>query len=585
MAKVQYSCLVNRILGLLGSSIYQRYKGTDYIRTSPNVWTNPNSYRQQQIRGNFKQMQQAWDSVPLSHQELWHGFASKKGCHYFGHQAYVSLNCNLLNASHADLTCISHPPLRPGTPKHVQGFCAFSMSKFYSCFSWTKPDSSILYVTGQYRLHRGFCSVNPCFGLCPTVGYRPSFRFIKTVRSDISNMTLFHDYPINTRLYFKLNSLDKFGRKSPVSHVIPFRSGGPFDSISFGSKAVFNSAVTNYVSCVFLDNTHFVLSYRDDDNSYYGTAVLGTVSGTNISFSNEFVFYSSKIWESKICKLDSTHFVVVFRAGTSSSSYKSVAIVGTVSGNSLSFGSSSVCDPNYNYSVSGCSLNSTHFIITFRNSVPSNYGKSCVGTITGTSISWGSKYDFNTAATSEIYACKIDSTHFIIAFRDYSGTPFGSSVIGTVSGTTISFGSLTTFNTDDSRSLSVALLDSTHFVLCFRDIGNSDFGTSIIGTISVNSISYGSKHVFNTSYTDSLSVDSFDSINFVVSYRSNSLDGASKIGSVNNSSILLSSGFIYNSGNTPYNWTSVQNSSQFVVSYRDSINSDYGTSVIGYLSG
>lgn len=224
MARVQYSALVNRIYGKLGNFIYQTYMGTDYIRTSPCVWTNPNTYRQQQIRANLSQMNQAWDSVPPSHQELWQMFASMKGCHYFGHQAYVSLNCNLLNASHADLTCISHPPLRPGTPEHVQGFCVFVMSNTSVCLSWTHPYSNILYVTGHYRLHHGFCTNHPTYLLCTTTGYRPSFRFIDTARSDLKVMVHNHNYPSNTRLFYKLNSIDKFGRKSPISHCIMTRS-------------------------------------------------------------------------------------------------------------------------------------------------------------------------------------------------------------------------------------------------------------------------------------------------------------------------------------------------------------------------
>ena len=224
MARIQYSALVNRVFGRLGDSIYQTFKGTDYIRTSPCVWSNPNTYRQQQIRTNLSSITLAWDSVPASHKELWDMFASMKGCHYFGHQAYVSLNCNLLNASHADLTSISHPPLRPGTPKHVQGFCVVAISGTVTCISWTHPDSNILYVTGHYRLHRGFCTAHPTFELCTSVGYRPSFRFIETVRSNFQIMLHTHNYPSNTRLFYKLNSIDKFGRKSPISHVIMVRS-------------------------------------------------------------------------------------------------------------------------------------------------------------------------------------------------------------------------------------------------------------------------------------------------------------------------------------------------------------------------
>jgi len=224
MARVQYSALVNKVIGRLGSVIYQCYKGTDYIRTSPAVWTNPNSYRQQQVRANLSLLVKSWYSLPSSHQELWNSFASMKGCHYFGHQAYTSLNCNLLNASHADLTCISHPPLRPGTPKHVQGFCVVSISPTSVCISWLIPNSSILYTTGHFHLHRGFCSVNPGFGLCPTVGYRPSFRFIGTSLSSTRTLIHTHNFPSNTRLFYRLNSIDKFGRKSPYTTVLMIHS-------------------------------------------------------------------------------------------------------------------------------------------------------------------------------------------------------------------------------------------------------------------------------------------------------------------------------------------------------------------------
>jgi len=220
MTSIRYPAFINRIIGLLGNVIHQTYKGTDYTRISPDTWANPNTSRQQQVRANLSQMSRAWDSLPPSYKGLWHTFASLKGCHYFGHQAYISLNCNLLNASHSGFSCINHPPLRPGTPKHVHNFCVYPISSSSSCLSWTDPKSSLIYVTGYYRLHRGFCSINPCYGLCPTFGIRPSFRFIKTVRSDLQVMLHTHDYPINTRLFYRLNSLDKFGRKSPVSHQI-----------------------------------------------------------------------------------------------------------------------------------------------------------------------------------------------------------------------------------------------------------------------------------------------------------------------------------------------------------------------------
>lgn len=224
MATIHVSAIINRIFGRLGSVIYQTYKGTDYVRLSPEVWTNPNTFRQQQIRANLTLMTRAWDSVPPSCQQLWDTFASLKGCHYFGRQAYISLNCNLLNASHADLSCICHPCPLPGTPHHAVGFCVVAVDETTIRLSWTIPSSSSLYVTAHYRLHHGFCLTHPTYGLCPTVGYRPSFRFIKTVRSDSNLLLHTHDYPAGTRLFYRLNTIDKCGRKSPITHSIMVRS-------------------------------------------------------------------------------------------------------------------------------------------------------------------------------------------------------------------------------------------------------------------------------------------------------------------------------------------------------------------------
>jgi hypothetical protein len=47
-------------------------------------------------------------------------------------------------------------------------------------------------------------------------------------------------------------------------------------AISYSSEYVFNSATTYYISVSALDSTHFVVGYRDDGNSSYGTAIIGT---------------------------------------------------------------------------------------------------------------------------------------------------------------------------------------------------------------------------------------------------------------------------------------------------------------------
>ena len=57
-------------------------------------------------------------------------------------------------------------------------------------------------------------------------------------------------------------------------------------SIVFGAKAVFNSGMTMYLSIAFDPNTagKFVVAFSDHGNSSYTTAVVGIMSGTSIRF-------------------------------------------------------------------------------------------------------------------------------------------------------------------------------------------------------------------------------------------------------------------------------------------------------------
>ena len=57
------------------------------------------------------------------------------------------------------------------------------------------------------------------------------------------------------------------------------------DSVTFGSEVTFNAGNTTNIAAAFdSTNNKVVLSYRDNSNSYYGTAIVGTISGTSISF-------------------------------------------------------------------------------------------------------------------------------------------------------------------------------------------------------------------------------------------------------------------------------------------------------------
>jgi len=307
-------------------------------------------------------------------------------------------------------------------------------------------------------------------------------------------------------------------------------------SISFGSEYVFNSGVTQYTSVAFDPNTagKFVIAYQDSGNSSYGTCIVGTVSGTSITFGSEYVFNSgnSSYISMSFDPNTAGKFVVAYKDG--GNSYYGTAVVGTVSGTAISFGSEYVFNSggsSYN-AVSFDPNTANKFVVTYRDTDNSDYGTAVVGTVSGTSISYGSEYVFNSGSTYYTSIAFEPNTagKFVVAYKDGGNSDYGTACVGTISGTSISFGSEYVFNSADSRYNSIAFDPNTanKFVVTYRDKGNSYYGTAVVGTVSGTSISYGSEVVFNSGNSSHISAafDPNTAGKFVVAYK----DGNSNYG-------------------------------------------------------
>ena len=77
----------------------------------------------------------------------------------------------------------------------------------------------------------------------------------------------------------------------------------------------------------------------------------------------------------------------------------------------------------------------------------SNHLKAVVGTISGTSISFGTivNADFNSQPTYVSAAFDSNANKVVIAYTDVANSSSGQAVVGTVSGTSISFGTPAVF--------------------------------------------------------------------------------------------------------------------------------------------
>ncbi len=357
-------------------------------------------------------------------------------------------------------------------------------------------------------------------------------------------------------------------------------------SASIGSEAVFNAATAYFVQAAFDSNSNkVVIAYRDDGNSRKGTAIVGTVSGTSITFGSDVVFDPSTEARpfSVVFDSNANKVVISFIVPDTNAS----SIVGTVSGNSISFGSSATFTTNTVIDLDATfDSNSNKVVIVYRDETDSNRGRAVVGTVSGTSISFGGSSNFTTSTTTFV-AVTFDSSNnkVVAAIRDGSNSNYGTAFVGTVSGNSISFGTGVVFESATTNYPAAAFDTNLNKVLIFySDGGNSNYGTAIVGTVSGTSISFGTATVFESGGVDHISA-AYDSTSqsCVISYQDqgNSNYGTYVVGTVSGTSISFGTPAVFNSGTTSYTATVFDsNSNKVVISYQDQGNSNYGTSVV-----
>jgi hypothetical protein len=367
------------------------------------------------------------------------------------------------------------------------------------------------------------------------------------------------------------------------------------ESIPAGSAVVFNAGTTIYTSTAFDPNTQgqFVVSYKDGTNSNYGTAVVGQVSGNSISFGSEYVF-SSYVTDYTAISFDpntANKFVVAYQGQSSVGKSN----VGTVSGNSISFGATATfLNNNSQFIAIAFDPNTANkFVVSCHDFSDSNYGKVVVGTISNTSLSYGSVA--NTYPNKGSYtSIKFDpntANKFVVAHQDYGASDHGYVQLGTVSGTSITLGTAVAFNSSVTEYISIAFDPNTtgKFVVAYRDGGNSNYGTAILGTLSGSSISFGTEVAFTGDATYiAIAFDPINTGKFVVAYREMVVAGYgdAKVGTLSGTSLSFGSANRFDSAganNISIAFDGVT-SGKFVVPYSASANSQKGTAVLGQIA-
>ena len=160
-----------------------------------------------------------------------------------------------------------------------------------------------------------------------------------------------------------------------------------------------------------------------------------------------------------------------------------------------------------------------------------------VGTISGTNISWGSRVEVY-GADSNNFRCQrliFDSTNSkVIAFYRRGGGNNPNARVGTVSGTSISWGTESAMNNVESDQMDMAYDPDTQRIIAISKAQSGSEASCHVGTVSGTDITWGANNPIDSGQPSYYPTVAYDTKNnkVVVQYETNSNVTKYKVGTV-----------------------------------------------------
>ena len=268
-------------------------------------------------------------------------------------------------------------------------------------------------------------------------------------------------------------------------------------------------------------------------------------------------------------------------------------VVGEVQmpGKTLNLGSTNDID-SYSSSNLSAAFHTAHNRVVLSWRGQSNYTWSMAGTVAGGSTNeatFGTKYDTSSSsnATRSTTVYDANSEKIVVTFADAGDGDKGKARVLTTSGSegnrTITGGTIAEFESGYT-SWTASAYDSANYkiVVAYQDNGNSNYGTAVVGTVSGTNITFGTPVVFASETVNDVSAYyDPDAARTVVGFKDASSNLKSIKGTVSGTSITFDTAITVNSGGGGQHdafYDTGQDRGVYV--FRDTGNSSYGTSVV-----
>ena len=351
------------------------------------------------------------------------------------------------------------------------------------------------------------------------------------------------------------------------------------------------------ISSVYDINANRVVQfYADSSNTQYCTGVVSTPTASGLtSFGTPVVINTADSdFITAVYHVAAQKSVVAYRDGGASNYGKCHVITVNPSNNSLTFGAEGSLISDSTYGISGTYDSTNEKVVFAMQNANGNSGNVVVGTISGTSITFGNTQSFGETGgagqvarhTSCVYDSNSNTVTIFYSRNDQSNKLYAT--VSQVSGTTLNMGSDilvdNSFGVQNANITSVADTNSNKIVVFYASATNGN-GYGVVGTPSYPSATFGTPVRYNpsVSVTDSLS-SAFDSTEnkIVVMYRNSTGDQPHvSAGTVNGTSITFATGFQLTTTKGVCNsLIFVSPINKFVASFRDGASPYYGKYIL-----
>ena len=317
---------------------------------------------------------------------------------------------------------------------------------------------------------------------------------------------------------------------------------------SAGSAVVFKDGKGFNPMSVYDPNTKKVIvAYIDSNSSGDGKAIVGTVSGDTISFGSVITFETGGALEELVITYDSNHQrVVVFYQESGGQGGR--ARVGTVSGTSITFGNKQTIDGNVQDLAACFDVSVDRVVFAYMDKQDSDKGKIYTAKTTSSrTLTDGQITEFRnrkSAHNALVYNPEVERC--MIMWRDEGYNSRGQANVFEIltSGYVTLLGGNAWHPTDASAGYPAAVYDSDSDKIVISYRGTSNYGYGRVGTMTTNSISWNTTVAYNSSstYYNEIVYDSSERKVLTAYYTNHSVaPGKMVSGTVSGTSITFSS--------------------------------------------